>query len=379
LKVITRYVVAETLRVGLMALLVFTAIFFVASSITATRGGITLVQFFRITPFIALYVVRFTLPISLLVGAAFALGRLAADREILALRACGVHFTTIAVPLLTVGLLCSAGLFVFNDRALPVCDYARRDVLKSFARELLTLQKGRNKSFNLPGYSVFCREYGGRTLRGLMIFRDDPELPFEIVAREGRVWLSRDEMQIIIALKDVRITYYGSRDEVSYGELVCENYSIYVPMRQRTRDRPGFMTMAELAAKSRELQGEVDSLKSSALETEQARQEVSRKISKLSRQKRKVDIEYHRRGADSLTPFLFLLVAIPIPLLLNSRVRLVPAFVALMTVMLTHFAVGLCTESFAESGRLDPWFAMWLGSIITVCVGFFLFWKLSEK
>ena len=379
MKIISKYVILDTLRVALLALLVFTAIFFVASSITATRGGITLGQFLRITPFIALYVVRFTLPISLLVGATFALGRLVADREVLALRACGVHYAAIVTPLLIVGLLCSAGMYAFNDRVLPLCDYARRNVLKSFAREILTLQKGRNRSFELPGYTVFCREHDGAVLRGLMIFRDDPKLPFEIIAREGRVGMSRDSLHIVISLKDVRITYYGSRDKISYGELVSENYSIFVPMRQRTKDRPGFMTMAELFKWSRELREDIDSLKASARENEQTGQDTTGKLEKSVYMKRKVDIEINRRGADSITPLLFLFVGIPLPLLLGSRIKLVPAFAALMIVMLTNFTLGLAAESFADSGRLDPWFAMWLGDILTVCIGLFLFWKLFEK
>jgi lipopolysaccharide export system permease protein len=379
LKVISKYVIADTLRIGLMALLVFTAIFFVASSITATRGGITFGQFLRITPFITLYVIRFTLPISLLVGVTFALGRLVADREILALRACGVHFGTLAIPLLAIGLLCSAGLLAFNDRVLPLCDYARRNVLKSFAREILTLQKGRNKSFQLPGYSVFCREYDGRILRSLMIYRDDPDLPFEIIAREGRVWLTKDNLHIIIDLRDVRITYYGGKDKVTYGELASENYSIFVPIRQRTKDRPGFMTLFELVEESGKLQEKINSLKASIPKTEQEQQNISRELGKASYHKRRMDIEFHKRGADALSPLIFLLVGIPIPLLLNSRVKLVPSFVSLMIVMLTVFAVSMGAEFFAESGRLDPWFAMWLGNILTACVGFLLFWKLFEK
>jgi lipopolysaccharide export LptBFGC system permease protein LptF len=36
-------------------------------------------------------------------------------------------------------------------------------------------------------------------------------------------------------------------------------------------------------------------------------------------------------------------------------------------------------ESFAEKGSLDPWFALWLGDMLTAFVGVFLFWRLFEK
>ncbi len=381
MKTISKYVIIDTLRVFLLALLVFTAIFFVASSVAATREGVTLSQFLRITPFIAFYIIRFTLPLSMVVGVTLAIGRMETDREILALRACGVHLGTIAVPLLVLALLCSAGLYVFNDRILPVCDYMRRNVLKSFAREILTLQKGRNKYFKLPGYNVFCKEYDGQTLGGLMVFRDDPELPFEIMARKGRVWLSRDETSIIIALEDVRITHYGEGGKASYGEMVSENYSIYVPMRQRTKLRPEFLTLAKINDETSSLQEIIDSLEVAFAEagTAKEKQEIAENVNAVEYLKRKFMIEYHNRGASALTPFLFLLVGIPMPLLLKSRVRLVPAFAALMTVMLTYFAVSMAGNSFAEKGSLDPWFAMWLGDILTAFVGVFLFWRLFEK
>jgi len=381
LKTVSKYVILDTLRVFLLALLVFTAIFFVASSVAATREGITLSQFLRITPFIALYVVRFTLPLSLVVGAALALGRMEADREILALRACGVHMGAVAAPLLILALVFSAGLYMFNDRMLPVCDYMRRNVLKSFAREILTLQKGRNKYFKLPGYNVFCKEYDGRTLGGLMVFRNDPELPFEIMARKGRVWLSRDETSIIIALEDVRITHYGEQGKTSYGEMLSENYSIYIPMRQRTRQRPEFLTLTQIKAEIRSLQNVIDSWEAAIVnaKTKQEERRIAEDLNAASYLKRKFVVEYHKRGASALTPFLFLLVGIPMPLLLRSRVRLVPAFAALMVVMLTYFVVSMAGESFAEKGSLDPWFAMWLGDIFTAIVGVFLFWRLFEK
>ncbi len=403
MRIIPRYVVIDTLRIALMAFLVFTAIFFVGLSVSATRGGITLSQFLRIMPFIVLYTMRFTLPISLLVGAAFVLGRLVADREILALQACGVHFASIVIPLLAVGLLFSAGMFYFNDRILPECDRRRRNALKSFAQEILTLQKGRNKSFHLPGYSVFCREYDGRTLRGLMIFRDDPKLPFEIIAREGQVWLGAEGRHIIIDLSDVRITYYGnapaekpkgaggeaqggtvkpgSVDRVSYGELVSENYAIYVPIRQRTTERASFLTTAELVESSYELARGLEQAKAAlaAATSQEERQAISEDLGRGAYLGRKIEIEYHRRYASALAPFLFLLVGIPLPILFNSRVRLLPPFVALMVVMLTYFAVGIGAESFAETGKLAPWFAMWLPDILTLCVGGFLLWKLFEK
>jgi lipopolysaccharide export LptBFGC system permease protein LptF len=381
LKTVSKYVILDTLRIFVLALLVFTAIFFVASSVAATREGMTLSQFLRITPFIALYVIRFTLPLSLVVGVTLALGRMETDREILALRACGVHMGTVAAPLLVLALAFSAGLYVFNDRMLPVCDYMRRDVLKSFAREILTLQKGRNKFFKLPGYNVFCKEYDGRTLGGLMVFRDDPELPFEIMARKGMVWLSRDETGIIIALEDVRITHYGEQGKASYGEMVSEDYSIYIPMRQRTRQRPEFLTLAQIKAEIRSLQDVTDSWEAAIVKakTKQEEQRIAEDLNAATYLKRRFVVEYHKRGASALTPFLFLLVGIPMPLLLRSRGRLVPAFVALMAVMVTYFAVSMAGESFAEKGSLDPWFAMWLGDIFTAIAGVFLFWRLFEK
>jgi lipopolysaccharide export LptBFGC system permease protein LptF len=312
------------------------------------------------------------------VGVTFVLGRMQSDREILALRASGVHFATIALPLLFLGLLFSAALYGFNGWLLPYCDYSRRDVLKSFALELLTLQKGCNKSIRLPGYTVFCREYDGRTLRGLVIFRNEPDLPFEIAAQEGHVWLSPDKLYIIITLKGVQMTYYGAGDKLAYGELVSDNYSIFVPISQLKKDRPGFFTMTELAERSGRLQEQIDS---GAASRKAAGNEggIPQNQGRLLYLKRELDLEYHHRAADAATPFLFLLVGIPIPLLLRSRNILMGAFVALMTIGATQYVVRVAMEPFAKRGAMEPWFVMWVGNILTVCIGIFLFWKLFEK
>jgi lipopolysaccharide export LptBFGC system permease protein LptF len=377
-KVISKYLVSNTLRISLVALLVFNAIFFVGSSVTAARMGLDLAQFIQVSPFLWLYVLRYTLPMSLLVGVAFVLGKMQSEREILALRASGVHFATIAFPLLVLGLLFSAGLYGFNGWLLPYCDYSRRDVIRSFALELLTLQKGCNKSIKLPGYIVFCREYDGHELRGLIIFRDEPELPFEIVAREGHVWLSRDKLHIVIALKGVQITFYGSKEKAAYGELVSDNYSIFVPIPQIKKDRPSFFTMTELAEQSRLLREQIDSSTASCKAAGNDG-ESSENLAKLIFLKRQIELEYHHRSADAITPFIFLLVAIPIPLLLKSRNILIPVFVSLMLVGATQYVVRIGLVSFARMGTLDTWFAMWIGDLLTVSIGVFLFWKLSER
>jgi lipopolysaccharide export LptBFGC system permease protein LptF len=141
------------------------------------------------------------------------------------------------------------------------------------------------------------------------------------------------------------------------------------------------MTLAQIKAEVSSLQEMAVSLEGalSRAEAKAEKQKIAEDLSVVRYLERKFLIEYHNRGASALTPFLFLLIGIPMPLLLKSRVRLVPAFLALMTVMFTYFAVSMAGESFAEKGSLDPWFAMWLGDMLTALAGVFLFWRLFEK
>jgi lipopolysaccharide export system permease protein len=144
------YVARELATAFLVAFAFFFFIFFVnqlllmAERILAKRvplGDVALLVLYSVP-----IIVTYALPFGTLVGGLMAVGRLASDREIMALRAAGVSLRTIFAPLLVVSVLLASLAFGFNDLLLPMGNIA----LKTMLRRVIF----QNPAVELAPYSV---------------------------------------------------------------------------------------------------------------------------------------------------------------------------------------------------------------------------------
>ena len=71
-----------------------------------------------------------TFPVSTLFGTVMALGRLAKDNEIVALRTSGVTLFRLSVPILVVGILVSLLSFVTNEKIVPYANFVSNNIIR---------------------------------------------------------------------------------------------------------------------------------------------------------------------------------------------------------------------------------------------------------
>src|SRR5262245_11273369 len=94
LRTIDRYLIRDTLAPFLLALVVFTFILQIPPLMDVAKKllekGVDAYTIFRILATLIPQALGITIPMALLVGLLISLGRLSADREAVALQACGV-------------------------------------------------------------------------------------------------------------------------------------------------------------------------------------------------------------------------------------------------------------------------------------------------
>src|SRR5689334_139420 len=73
-------------------------------------------------------ILSITIPMAVLVSILLGVGRLAADREILAIRTTGVNLMHICVPILMLAALLCAGMMFANQRMIPYLNRKSSDV-----------------------------------------------------------------------------------------------------------------------------------------------------------------------------------------------------------------------------------------------------------
>ena len=122
-KVISLYIVREYLFSFFVAFLFFFAVFFVnqllllAEEILSKHvapGNVALLIFYSLPA-----IIMFTFPFASLVGGLMAMGRLSSDNELMAMRASGVPYRRLLLPLLLVGIVLAAAAFSMGDYFLP--------------------------------------------------------------------------------------------------------------------------------------------------------------------------------------------------------------------------------------------------------------------
>jgi lipopolysaccharide export system permease protein len=199
-----RYVALEALRPTAFALFGLTAVVLTTkvlefSELVINRGvegsSVAMILFFEAVP-----VAARMLPFAVLVGALFALGRMGADREILALEASGIAPARLTWPVVSFAGVASIAALLMGVEATPWSSRGLDAQLEAISREKpwANLRAGVVQRFG--GWQLDAREVSasGDRLRGVMLWT--PEIGQTIFAQRGR--LSAADGDVGIALED---------------------------------------------------------------------------------------------------------------------------------------------------------------------------------
>lgn len=182
-RILSRYLVEEFLRILGLCLLAFLVVYLIAEfsdriddfiKYKASVGAIVRYFLVRIP-----LIVNEVLPIAVLAAMLLALGGLSRHNEITAMRASGLSSVQIVIPLLTVCLALSLGIFEWNERVVP--HFATRahyintvEIKKRQMQGLLGDQQvwahGQDTFYNIQSFDA-----RSRSLIGVTIYPIDPE------------------------------------------------------------------------------------------------------------------------------------------------------------------------------------------------------------
>lgn len=300
--------------------------------------------------------IKYTLPISALSAVLLSLGRLSGDNEIIAIRASGINMFRLISPLLTVGLILSLVLVVFNDRVIPYAHYATRKTLievgiknptaslepgvfiNSFQNYVLFIYSVDQKKNKLGNVRIYEPQGEGKPTR-------------TIVARSGE-FISVPEKNIVkLKLVD------GTSDEPdpdnprNFYKLNFKTYFMNLNLAQakgkdKIEKKPKDMTIQELNAQIAKL--EEENIDPTPLVT-----------------------EIHEKISLAFSCFIFILLGIPMAIITRRREKSINFGIAFVIVGL-YYILLMGSEALSLQGYLVPQVAMWLPNIIMGTIGLIL-------
>jgi LPS export ABC transporter permease LptG/LPS export ABC transporter permease LptF len=360
LRILDRYLLREIIAPFLLALLLLTFALEIPPIIEQGERffarGASWVVVSQVLLTLVPQALAITIPMAFLVGILIALGRLAGDREIVALEACGVSLLRLLRPLLLLGVLAAVVTTHVIIVAVPAANQAFREI--SFRLLMSAGSEIAPRVFfeEFPNRVIYVREVTpGVGWSDVMIADSStPNDPRLYVAKRGRLLLDESKRRVEVVLEhgsthSVRLQE-PEQYEISQFEhttLGVDPESVFPTEGPPKGDRE--MTIAELKARMAELQ--------------------SQHIFPHNQ-----IMEWQKKFSIPASCLAFMLVALGLGVS-NRRDGRLASFVQGMGVVFVYWLMHSGAEALAKAQLLPGWFAwvaMWIPDMTVAVWGMFL-------
>lgn len=361
-----RILIGELLFVFVGVLAVVTAVVFAATTLRlfylGEGAGMGLLM--DLLPSLLPVALSYSLPFSWLAAVTLVLGRMAADREIMAIRSAGLHLRVIVVPVLAVGFLVSAVATGFNAYSVPDAQRSLRAGVRRYLVVFLDSLKGIDRRVTLGnGRFSFSRyEDGWFWNVELDRRRGNGELDIKVLARRVRIHRPPEaaaqealtfEIEDAFILRTAEtgeptVDYRGGASTLHMGRVEKVGASVLFNEFFGTRrfvERPKDMTLPDLLYASE---------RGGVWRGSMARVQVS----------------LHGRLAAGVAPLMMGLFATGMALLVPAGGRRVRHFLlGFLPPVLIYFPLFLAGPYLGRVGAMPAWFVMWLPVLVVAAIG----------
>lgn len=364
------YLVKDFLAVFSVAMLLITFAFTIGAiykAIDIMARGISVDAVGRFFLYNIPYSLAYTIPISALFSTLLVFGRLSADSEISAMKSSGLSMWQIASPIVLISIAMVCICLYNNCVVYPHTTYAQRSLLKGLGVEdpIKLLEEGRFiRAF--PGYMIYVGKKNKNRVRDLVVYEVDREtgaVTGSIRAGSGIMTADKEKAELKIDLFDVRIEIpdQDAPDDSSKTRYVnAKNYPIHLDFNELLGSKQVYkkrknMTIFELAHHIRNEEAENASLSESDRRIEHARNLV----------------EAHQRIALALSPFMFVLIAIPLGTTSHRKESSI-GMVMSLGIMFVYYIFMILSDTFDKMPQIYPWLIPWIPIVCGQIGGFLL-------
>lgn len=348
-----RYVLAQLLATFAIAAagMLFVALPGLAVGAVHKLPGVGTAVLLRYLPLATGVFVPYVVPVSFLLAIVSTYGRLAADREWVAILMAGVHPLRMLLAPTLLGLLVGAGTYQMNAEVLPRMKYEQKTFQVRAVRDSLrNLNPGRTE-LNFGDFYLAAGYRQGMTFHD--VFMEIPPLdgqPPRTVLAESVQFRFTDEHMIVHV-----------KDGVHVHERIRARATptILIPF-ERLVDEPG------------------RSVGQRYLTSEQIHERL-RQPDLDPREHRKLLYEWHWRVAIGATCLAFILLGVPTGILMRQGTRMGALAVAVgyaIAYWLLSLRLG---KVLGTTGVVPPWVAAWGPVIVSALAGTGLCWKAFRR
>jgi lipopolysaccharide export system permease protein len=364
--ILDRYLIKETIPNFFLGLLVFTFVMLmnnilVMAEILITKG-VDFVVLFLIIFYTLPALTVLTIPMSLLLGILLSFGRLNADSEITVMRASGISFYRLMIPIVGIAIVCWMLCAYLMNVTVPWANYSLSRLIFKIATTNATSELKPRVFYNqFTNMRLYVQDIPskGNTWHGVFIYDESqPEKARVVLARQGVVNQKRTsgKEELEISLED------GSWHEVD--PLHPQDYT-FVYFHENVLPLPTPSQFNIEIPKS---------------DREQTIPELKAQIKDWKRKKfptNSLEVEVYKKYSIPFACIVFAFVALTLGLT-SKRGSRSSAYAISIGIILLYYIFLIGGERMGDGGRISPWLAAWAANLILGTLGLVLFIKTNS-
>jgi lipopolysaccharide export system permease protein len=415
MSILQRYTLRELLGPLGLGLLVFTFIFLIGQIFKLTEllfnEGVPAYLAGELILSLLPNIISMTLPMAVLVSILLGIGRLAADREILAIRTSGVNLLHICLPVLGLAMLISAGMIWANLRLVPYLnlkseDLATQILFKSIsalpADRVNKLEGGKGKPTSL--FFFDSKDSKTNELHNVNIKtvqepkgESSKETEFRKTFREQLSKLSKKKDKASKAQRDAllqRARRAEQNRKIQQSLIVAERGHIEASIADRlvtinltsgsmhmiNPDRPASYNVVNFATFQRGLRPQIGDSDTGELKRSAREMSLSELHSKMKSDKKisRYGVEYFQRFSIPLACIAFALIAIPLAVYVKPTGKAI-AFAISFLLILLYYGLMQYGVSLGRTGSSFAPFAIFFPNLLLSAVGSLLLYRMVMR
>jgi lipopolysaccharide export system permease protein len=393
--ILHRMILWELTKVFFIALVGITGILLMAGIVAeASQQGLGPAQILAAIPLLIPSTLPYTIPATTLFAACVVYGRLAADNEILAIRAAGINILKVVKPGLYLGIVMGGVTMGLYYRIIPYTHMLLRSLVFNDAEELMysLLKQNNGISHSSMPYSMFVSGVKGRKLLNPVFKHRNKagEIDGVVQARDGELRVNVARKLLLVRMHHCTGT---SSDDGSRVDFEDHTWEVDLPddwLKKKDR-RARDMTWQEMLARKRELQDLIErdnveivstreTLANGGNDTlEKHLKSLKARVGFNKSQIVVLDVELNMRPALSLGCLCFILAGCPVGIWFSRSDFLSSFITCFLPIVFVYYPLVLCGTGLAKEGRYNLFTMVWGADIFMGLVGLVLFWRLLRN
>ena len=388
MRILTRYVVFDLLKVFLLTLMSMTVfVFLVLVGKEAVENGLGLVPILRMVPYMLPQAMQFAVPGTMLLATTSVYGRIASSNEIVAVKSLGISPMVLVLPTLILATLVSFGAVVLNDIAVS---WGRGGVQRVILESLEEIVYGRlqtTRSYSNEQLRVSVRRVQGRRLiKPMFLFHGSGDKStWTVTADEAQIRADPLAENVQITLVNADVDFGGKASASHPGDWqLTLSLGDFSGHNGRARS-PSSYSLREIGPSKVRQREEIDRLKQEmnsdaafALMTgrsvdlaESVWNERERQLYGAQETLHRLYTEPHRRWANGFSCLCFVLIGAPMAIRRRHGEFWGSFFACFLPILLVYYPMLVGTVDYAKDGILPPQ-VVWLGNLMLAAWGAWL-------